>query len=506
MKLKWDILKHYTLELGIYLCSFLFVYAAVSKLLDFETFETQLGQSPLLSAYAKPVAIGVPFLELIIAFFLMFKRSRLLALFGFFAMMMMFTTYIVIILNFTDFVPCSCGGVLEALGWTEHLVFNSVFILLSGYLLWSLFDKGRKRLWVLGLLTVFSVSAVTVVFLSSEKQIKRNNAFIRRYMPHALEKIGEYQLQSNSYYLAGMDDVTIYLGNYNAPLFLMSIDTTLTQTTEFRIAIDSLHLPYRRVRISVSPPYFFLGDGTIPILFRGKINERKTSVHSYQDAYFTEFAVGDSASVGITTKSGITQLNALGLLKKSKDSISVAINHELLKRPFESVFESNGILLWNDKHRQFIYTYYYRSHYEVTDKYVNYQTTGKTIDTISKAILDVAHYAKSDKYKLGGQTILVNRLSATYGDYLYINSDRLGRYEREDVLRSAGIIDMYDITDSTYAFSFYLYHQRDKKISDFQIYKDVLVAIVDDQLWLYRLKPKYFNSGLKVTYTAQFQE
>ncbi|WP_417370971.1 MauE/DoxX family redox-associated membrane protein [Gelidibacter japonicus] len=128
MKLRWDILKHYTLEIGIYLCAFLFVYAAVSKLLDFETFETQLGQSPLLSAYAKPIAIGVPLLELLISFFLVFKRSRRIALYGFFAMMVMFTTYIVIILNFTDFVPCSCGGVLEALGWTEHLIFNVFFI------------------------------------------------------------------------------------------------------------------------------------------------------------------------------------------------------------------------------------------------------------------------------------------------------------------------------------------------------------------------------------------
>ena len=121
----------------------LFVYAAVSKLLDFETFQTQLGQSPLLSAYAKPVAIGVPLFELLISFLLMFKRFRRMALLGFYCMMVMFTAYIVIILNFTDFVPCSCGGVLEALGWTEHLIFNGVFVLLSGYLLWFL--SGKKR-------------------------------------------------------------------------------------------------------------------------------------------------------------------------------------------------------------------------------------------------------------------------------------------------------------------------------------------------------------------------
>src|SRR5690606_11861453 len=120
----------------------------------------------------------------------------------------------------------------------------------------------------------------------------------------------------------------------------------------------------------------------------------------------------------------------------------------------DGVFESNRILLWNDTHQRFIYTYYYRNSYEIADKSLSYQSTGKTIDTISKAILDIAHYTKTDRYILGGKSIMVNRQSATYGDYLYINSDRLGKYEGEEVLRSAGIIDVYNITDNTYVFSF----------------------------------------------------
>ena len=48
----------------------LFVYAAVSKLLDFENFQVQLGQSPLLSAYAGFISYAVPVIELFICFFL----------------------------------------------------------------------------------------------------------------------------------------------------------------------------------------------------------------------------------------------------------------------------------------------------------------------------------------------------------------------------------------------------------------------------------------------------
>tara|TARA_R110002072_G_scaffold4240_1_gene29926 strand:+ start:13505 stop:13972 length:468 start_codon:yes stop_codon:yes gene_type:complete len=120
----------------IFLFILLFVYAAVSKLVDYETFENQLGQSPLLSAFAGWVAPGVIIIELLIALFLIFEKTRLFALFGFYTVMVLFTTYILIILNFTDFIPCSCGGVLEQMGWTEHLVFNVGFM---GFGVWAVF-------------------------------------------------------------------------------------------------------------------------------------------------------------------------------------------------------------------------------------------------------------------------------------------------------------------------------------------------------------------------------
>src|SRR5690606_12562481 len=160
---------------------------------------------------------------------------------------------------------------------------------------------------------------------------------------------------------------------------------------------------------------------------------------SYRDAYFTQFVIADSLHIGITTKSSRTQSNALGFIKPLNDSLRVVLNHEILTRQLDSKFETDGMVLWNDVHQQFMYIYYYRNQYEVADKQLTYQVTGKTIDTINKAILDVAHYTKSDTYKLGGKTIMVNRLSATDGDYLYINSNRLGRYEREEVLQSASI-------------------------------------------------------------------
>jgi len=109
----------------------LLVYAAATKLLDYQKFVVQIGQSPLLTHYADFIAWFIPTLEILIAALLAWPRFRIPGLYAAFTIMVMFTAYIIAILNFSEHIPCSCGGVLEKLGWKEHLAFNIVFIFLA---------------------------------------------------------------------------------------------------------------------------------------------------------------------------------------------------------------------------------------------------------------------------------------------------------------------------------------------------------------------------------------
>jgi uncharacterized membrane protein YphA (DoxX/SURF4 family) len=123
--------RQLVIEIISFLFILLFVYAAFMKLLDVEKFTVQLGQSPLLMAFAPLLAWAVPIIELLVAAMLIFSRLRLIGMYASFTLMVMFTVYIVIILSFASHVPCSCGGILEDMTWTEHLIFNIVFVLLA---------------------------------------------------------------------------------------------------------------------------------------------------------------------------------------------------------------------------------------------------------------------------------------------------------------------------------------------------------------------------------------
>lgn len=115
-----------------YLLILLFVYAAVNKILDFPRFSRQLSQSPLLfPTIGRIVAWVVPVVELVIAITLVLPKYRLWGLYGGTGLMIVFTAYIFSILNFSGYIPCACGGVLESLGWRDHLFFNLGFVALG---------------------------------------------------------------------------------------------------------------------------------------------------------------------------------------------------------------------------------------------------------------------------------------------------------------------------------------------------------------------------------------
>jgi uncharacterized membrane protein YphA (DoxX/SURF4 family) len=128
-----------------YLFILLFLYASASKLMEYDKFKVQVGQSPLLTDFAGLIAWLIPAVEIGIAVLLTLKRTVLAGLYAAFSLMIMFTVYIILILNFAERVPCSCGGILEKMSWKEHLVFNLVFVALAlaGILLESKIKEQR---------------------------------------------------------------------------------------------------------------------------------------------------------------------------------------------------------------------------------------------------------------------------------------------------------------------------------------------------------------------------
>lgn len=110
----------------------LFAYTAFSKLADFEEFKRQLNMQVFPHSLVEILLYLIPGIELLAVILMLVKRTRWLGLILSAVLMVMFTGYVALVLSgYYDHIPCSCGGVLNSLGWQEHLWFNAFFLVLS---------------------------------------------------------------------------------------------------------------------------------------------------------------------------------------------------------------------------------------------------------------------------------------------------------------------------------------------------------------------------------------
>ena len=110
----------------------LFLYASVSKFLDFKRFIDEMNNQPLPNSWTPFLVWGIPFLEIVISAALLFEYTRLLAFYASFVLMTLFTIYAIMILaHLFPYVPCSCGGVIRKLTWPQHLALNLIYVVLS---------------------------------------------------------------------------------------------------------------------------------------------------------------------------------------------------------------------------------------------------------------------------------------------------------------------------------------------------------------------------------------
>ncbi len=483
MKAKYVLIVRYFVVL-------LFVYAAISKLITFEEFKVQLTQSPLLSMYAGVIAYLVVISELVIAFLLTLRSTRLLGLYLSYSLMVAFTIYIYLILNYSDFIPCSCGGVLEKLGWNEHLWFN---IIISVLILLALFfqEDKPKRFYLLSIVTTI-VSILTVIFLfvSSEHIIKKENPFIRKFIPHPMDYVAEYNLELNSYYLMGVYNDSIYIGNKTAAIYQARLSLELDRLKEHYIVLDDNNQVYYRSRQYLLPPYFYLSDGVIPYIYRSKLNE-EYSKRLDSKYYFSLFQPIDSTKFIVRTRSRNYNMDALGLIDTDLNTID--LKYDLLTTQGEEVFDTDGMLLYNKELNRIIYVYFYKNEYLVIKPNLELDYLGNTIDSINKVQIEIKENDLNNSKKMITPPKTTNLLTATYGDYLFVNSSLKGKNESEINWKDTSVIDVYSLIDRHYQYSFVIPNRDGKKPIEMIFNDQYIIVLFDTHIRKYKFNKRWFK-------------
>ncbi len=187
-----------------------------------------------------------------------------------------------------------------------------------------------------------------------------------------------------------------------------------------------------------------------------------------------------------------TKQNVLGLLSFGGEH-PLTLHQNLLKKQVDGLFDTSGQLVYNAQTHQIVYTYFYRNQFLIMNPKLELLLTGKTIDTISQAQVKVAKIKSKNQNVLAEQPLLVNRLVATFGHYLFVNSALIGKHEPKIMWDKASIIDVYNLKNNTYAFSFYIYHKQNINMDEFIVIDDYVVNLNGKPLTIERLKTDYYT-------------
>lgn len=119
-------------ELISFLLMSLFLYAAFSKWLAFGQFRNDINNQPFPNSLTPFIIYLLPPIEVLITVALMFERTRTVGLCASLILMSAFSIYTAaVLMNFFDYVPCSCGGIIRNLSWPNHLILNLFFVAIS---------------------------------------------------------------------------------------------------------------------------------------------------------------------------------------------------------------------------------------------------------------------------------------------------------------------------------------------------------------------------------------
>jgi len=309
-----------------------------------------------------------------------------------------------------------------------------------------------------------------------------SNHFIRQLPSHKIIGKNFIDLKKRGYYFSGIDSVFVYMANLskNDELLMVKVMAKEVQTSNLK-GPEGLVL-YSDSYISFDQNNIFLFEGIKSEVWSGA----KATLKLSKLVKTPNFAKGIPLSSTTFLFRCIDNYRQ-NVLVKLQTSGKIKTVTGLLKKQIDGLFCTDGQLIKVPNSNKVFYTYYYRNQFVCADTNLNLIYRGKTIDTNSYAKIKIAKISSKNQLTLAAPPVYVNKHSCANDKYLFIHSGLKSDNETDRMHNDAAAIDVYNVSDGKYRWSFYLPDFDGKKLTDFRVYGQSLYAIYDHYLYKYQL-------------------
>lgn len=339
-----------------------------------------------------------------------------------------------------------------------------------------------KPMWLILTCVLSSFLVISLLYAFSIWNYNHSNNFIRKLPPHVLRPLHILNIKYNSYYFAGQDNQDVYLGNSTAPNHLLKVNLATYDTASIKLNLPDIKLVPGYTRIFIENQDFVLAEGHTPVIIKGNLYDRQIKILD-NNIYFISAKMMDPENLVVKTYDG-SKAN-IGLFNLLEGKLST--NPNLLEKQLDGLFCTDGQLHTIPSKNKVVYIYRYRNEFIITDNHLNMSLKGRTIDTISKARIKLTKF-DNGQTQFAAPPLVVNRVSTTSEKYLFINSGLKADNENRDAFNKYSVIDVYELSDASYQFSFYLPHFKGQKVNSLKTYQNNLLVMYDQYLIIYDMR------------------
>jgi hypothetical protein len=211
----------------------------------------------------------------------------------------------------------------------------------------------------------------------------------------------------------------------------------------------------------------------------------------YDSAFFAEATPISASTVVIRTFA--SESREYLLARETSYPPHVTRIPGLLEKQVDGLFCTDGMLRYDHESNRLVYLYYYRNEFVCMDTALNLIYRANTIDTTSRAKIEVVEIESEKSMTLASPPLIVNKKSCVSGGLLFVNSNLMANNESEEEFNDASVIDVYSLADGKYRISFYLPNYENQKIKYFMVHRDRLIAVYAHYLLSYRMNMEYFD-------------
>lgn len=344
----------------------------------------------------------------------------------------------------------------------------------------------KKILWLI-LLGLAGLLVMVFLFYFSQRDLEKKNGFNRSFSKTELKKSDELDLKFANYYISGISDNNIFLGNNKATLHGVMISADFKDSLHYNarnIILDTA-ITISSIKVQVDSPEVHYLERMTPSWFRsslpandperidlGTIKFDRVKVISKNSLVIRCYQYGESVLQKITVYPRLIKSKAFPLSDKANSSFAI-----------------DGYMVYNKSKTRLFYIKYYCNQFMCLDTNLNLIYTAHTIDTNGTAKVKVTEInRKRTKEKLmSAPPLQVNKRSYTNGSWLYVQSLLVSDNESFAASKTYTVIDVYSVSNGKYHHSFKVPNYNSQKFNDFAVAGNRLFAVYGHYLLRYEI-------------------